>query len=55
VTTPAGRKVATCPATYRDDVTCASCQLCQRKDRKVIVGFPAHGMRKKAASAIARG
>lgn len=53
--TPAGRKVATCPATYRDDVTCASCQLCQRRDRKVIVGFPAHGSGKKAAAAVARG
>jgi hypothetical protein len=53
--TPEGRKVATCPATYRDDVTCASCQLCQRRDRKVIVGFPAHGTGKRAAAAIARG
>jgi hypothetical protein len=55
VTTPEGRKVATCPATYRDNVTCASCQLCQRRDRKVIVGFPAHGSGKKAAAAVARG
>jgi hypothetical protein len=54
VTTPAGRKVATCPATYRDDVTCASCKLCSVVDRKVIVGFPAHGMRRKAAATIAR-
>jgi hypothetical protein len=54
-TTPNGRKVATCPATYRDDVTCASCGLCQRQDRKVIVGFPAHGVHKKEASAVARG
>ena len=53
--TPAGHRVATCPATYRDDVTCASCQLCQRQNRKVIVGFPGHGMRTKAARAIARG
>ena len=52
--TPEGRKVATCPATYRDDVTCASCQLCQRRDRKVIVGFPAHGAAKRKAAAIAR-
>ncbi|MDT8332528.1 hypothetical protein RQ831_15815 [Roseomonas gilardii] len=52
--TPEGRKVATCPATYRDDVTCASCQLCQRRDRKVIVGFPAHGASKRKAAAIAR-
>lgn len=55
LTTPEGRKVATCPATYRDDVTCASCGLCQRQDRKVIVGFPAHGNAKKAAATIARG
>lgn len=53
--TPDGRKVATCPATYRDDVTCASCLLCARRDRKVIVGFPAHGTFKKAAGAVARG
>jgi hypothetical protein len=53
--TPEGRAVKTCPATYRDDVTCATCQLCQRRDRKVIVGFPAHGIRKKAAATVARG
>jgi hypothetical protein len=51
--TPGGRKVVTCPATYRDDVTCAACQLCQRRDRKVIVGFPAHGAQRKAARAVA--
>jgi hypothetical protein len=43
-TTPAGRKVVVCPATQRDDVSCATCQLCQRQ-RSVIVGFPAHGSR----------
>ena len=43
-TTPAGRRVVVCPATQRDDVTCATCQLCQRQ-RDVIVGFPAHGNR----------
>jgi len=42
VFTPEGRKVVVCPATYRDDVDCASCQLCQ-KQRSCIVGFPAHG------------
>ncbi|WP_316172958.1 hypothetical protein [Bradyrhizobium sp. SZCCHNRI2049] len=51
--TPAGRKVAVCPATYRDEVSCSTCQLCQRVDRKVIVGFPAHGASKKKADAIA--
>jgi hypothetical protein len=44
--TPAGRRVVVCPATQRDDVSCASCQLCQR-ERDVIVGFPAHGSRKR--------
>lgn len=51
--TPAGRTVTVCPATYRDDVTCASCGLCQRAKRKTIVAFPAHGARKRKASAIA--
>jgi hypothetical protein len=54
-TTPEGRKVITCPATYRDDVTCASCLLCARVKRNVIVGFPAHGTYRKAAAAVARG
>ena len=40
--TPAGRKVITCPATYKDDISCATCELCSRQ-RDVIVGFPAHG------------
>ena len=53
VSTPEGRKVAVCPATYRVDVTCQSCGLCQRRDRKVIVGFPAHGTAKRKASVIA--
>ena len=51
--TPAGRTITVCPATYRDDVTCASCVLCQRQKRKTIVGFPAHGASKRKASAIA--
>jgi hypothetical protein len=44
--TPAGRKVVVCPATQRDDVSCATCQLCQRQ-RGTIVGFPAHGSRQR--------
>jgi len=44
--TPAGRRVVVCPATIRDDVSCATCQLCAR-DRSTIVGFPAHGTRKR--------
>jgi len=53
VFTPAERRVVICPATYRDHVTCQSCQLCQRQSRKVIVGFPAHGAARKAATKIA--
>lgn len=45
-TTPAGRAVVICPATQRDDVSCATCQLCARQ-RSTIVGFPAHGTRKR--------
>ena len=45
-TTPRGRPVIVCPATQRDDVSCATCQLCQRQ-RAAIVGFPAHGTRKR--------
>jgi len=51
--TPAGRHVAICPATISDNVTCASCGLCAEQNRKSIIGFPAHGNRKKAASAVA--
>ena len=51
--TPKGRKVVVCPATYKDEVSCADCMLCEKRDRKVIVGFPAHGTSKKKASAIA--
>ena len=52
--TPSGRKVVVCPATYRDDVSCATCQLCQRQ-RETIVGFPAHGASKRKASTVAKG
>jgi len=38
-----GRQIIICPATYRDDVTCASCGLCARLDRAGAIGFPAHG------------
>ena len=52
-TTPAGRKIVVCPATVRDDVTCATCGLCARSTRSIIIGFPAHGTAKKKASAVA--
>ncbi len=51
--TPKGRKVVVCPATYKDDIACVDCMLCEKRNRNVIVGFPAHGTSKKKASAIA--
>lgn len=47
--------VVRCPAEYRDEVTCASCQLCQRSNRTTIVGFTVHGTQAKQAEVIARG
>lgn len=41
--TPKGRKGIVCPAQVRDDVTCASCGLCAKWPRRVIIGFWAHG------------
>lgn len=40
--TPAGRHIVVCPA-QTGDTNCAVCQLCQKADRKSIVGFRAHG------------
>jgi len=54
--TPNGAPVVVCPATYRDDVTCASCGLCQSaSNTRPVVGFPAHGVSKRRADTIARG
>jgi len=40
--TPEGRLVVVCPAVL-GDTDCLNCGLCQRADRRVIVGLPAHG------------
>ena len=53
-TTPEGRTVIVCPAQTREDVSCATCQLCSRRDRRgIIVGFIAHGTAKRKVNAIA--
>src|SRR3984893_2427801 len=39
--TTAGRRIATCPATYAD-ATCKSCGACAQA-RDSVIGFPAHG------------
>lgn len=50
----AGKRVVTCPAQTRDDVTCASCGLCAKPQRKAVVRFLLHGAsKKKAARAVA--
>lgn len=53
--TPAGHKVVICPAQQRDGVTCASCGLCQKVDRSVVVGFIAHGTGLKKAESLCGG
>ena len=52
--TPAGNKVVTCPAVYKEYVTCATCKLCviPKEQRKIIIGFPVHGARKKLAGKV---
>jgi len=39
--TPAGRRIAVCPATYTE-ATCGTCRACARP-RETVIGFPAHG------------
>lgn len=53
-TTPAGRPILVCPAQTVDYMTCALCGLCQKADRRQIIGFRAHGMRAKLADRTAR-
>lgn len=53
-TTPKGRRVVVCPAVVHHNVNCVDCKLCQRIQRKVIVGFPAHGTSAKKADKLAR-
>jgi hypothetical protein len=55
IKTPAGNKVTVCPAAIdkTDKINCANCKLCAISDRETIIGFPAHGMRKKKAGIIA--
>jgi hypothetical protein len=49
--TPAGRRIAVCPATY-SDATCKSCGACARI-RDTVIGFPAHGAWRQVEAAMA--
>ena len=50
--TPNGARVVVCPAAIRDNVTCATCGLCQRAKRDYVIGFPAHGVKKKSVDLL---
>lgn len=50
--TKGGNFVAVCPATLRDDITCASCGICAVPGHKAVIGFPAHGSGAKKAQAV---
>jgi hypothetical protein len=52
--TPEGRPVLICPAQTVEYMTCAMCGLCQRADRRQIIGFRAHGSKAKQADRTAR-
>jgi hypothetical protein len=49
--TPAGRRIAVCPATY-SDATCKTCGACARV-RDAVIGFPAHGAWRQVEAAMA--
>jgi hypothetical protein len=49
--TPAGRRIAICPATY-SGATCKTCGACARV-RDAVIGFPAHGAWRRVEAAIA--
>jgi hypothetical protein len=53
-TTPEGRPVLICPAQTTEHMTCALCALCQRADRRQVIGFRAHGTKAKQADRLAR-
>jgi len=53
-TTPQGRPITVCPAQTREYMTCAICQMCQKADRKSIIGFRAHGQKAKITDQRAR-
>lgn len=49
--TPAGRHVIVCPASL-GNTDCLTCGICQQRNRRVIVGFPAHGSAKARVQAV---
>ena len=50
--TPEGNQVVICPFDTKG-IQCNDCKLCAWRDRKVIIGFPAHGSSAKKAELVA--
>lgn len=48
-----GVEFVRCPAEYAETVSCASCGVCAKADRKSVIGFTVHGSRKHKANIIA--
>lgn len=52
--TQKGHRIAVCPATYTE-TNCLQCGACATKQtRTAIIGFPAHGTKKKQVSSMAQ-
>lgn len=49
--TPKGRRVMVCPAVTTKSANCKSCGLCAAVDRDFVIGFPAHGSKRKVVDA----
>lgn len=49
--TPAGRMVTVCPSSI-GNTDCLNCGICQVRDRRAIIGFPAHGAGSKRVEKI---
>jgi hypothetical protein len=52
--TPAGHRVVVCPAQTHEKVACDTCRLCAWSERDVVIGFQAHGARKKTVDRLVR-
>ena len=55
-----GVPIVRCPAEYNKDINCGNCgsrdgPLCARRDRGYVIGFTAHGTRKKLAMETKQG
>jgi hypothetical protein len=46
-----GVKIVACPAEKTERINCSKCMLCA-KDRDYVIGFRAHGKRKKKVQKI---